>query len=152
MPDQAGLDPARLHVGWTEDGWQLTYDLSYLHPDWGQLIQTYQVISQDYEGQYIYESSFALYKRGERVGSSFASYPKPLKAELWKVIFAVKRRFFEEIEPDIVTHFIKQEHSVEQRYQLYAKYLNLPEYELVRSNHDFTYFRLPAANAGRVAG
>ncbi|RZK44624.1 MAG: hypothetical protein EOO61_03180, partial [Hymenobacter sp.] len=106
MHGQVTLDPTRFHSGWTADGWQLTYDLSYLHPAWGQLIQTYQVISQDYEGQYIYESSFALYKQGEQVASSFASYPKQLKAVLWQIIFAVKRRFFEQVDPDIVTHFI----------------------------------------------
>lgn len=126
MHDQVALAPVRIiHCGWTADGWQLIYDISYLHADWDQLIQTYQVLSQTYEGLLIYESSFALYKQGERMASSFAGYSKLLKAELWKIIFAVKRKFFAEVEPDIVPHFIKQEYSVEQRYPLYAEHLAL---------------------------
>jgi hypothetical protein len=147
MQDQVELAQTYLvSCGWTEDGWQLIYDISYLHSDWDQLIQTYKVASQTYEGRLIYESSFTLFKRQEHAPCSLASYPEPLKAELWKVIFAIKRKFFAEVEPEIVVHFIKQEHSVEQRYQLYTKYLALPNYkiEIEPSIRTFTYSRQPA--------
>lgn len=147
MQDQVELDQVSIiSCGWTDDGWKLVYDISYLHPDWDQLIQTYRVASQTYEGLLIYESSFTLFKQHEQAPCSLASYPKPLKEELWKVIFAVKRRFFAEVEPDIVDHFIKQDHSVEQRYRLYTKYLALPDYYIgiEPSICTFTYFKQPA--------
>ncbi|MFD2718356.1 hypothetical protein ACFST9_06495 [Hymenobacter monticola] len=142
MPHQVTLEQSRIqYCDWTEAGGELEYDISHLHPDWGVLIQTYRVASQNYDGQLIYESEFTLYKRGESVACIFADYPKAAKIELWKIIFAVKRKFFDEVEPAIVTHHIKQDHSVDQRYQLYAKYLDLPDYDIVPSHHDFTYFR-----------
>ncbi|MGI4865840.1 MAG: hypothetical protein ACRYFZ_18090 [Janthinobacterium lividum] len=147
MQDQVEVDPSYIvFCGWTADGWQLIYDISHLHPDWDQLIQTYQVISQTYEGHLIYESSFTLFRQQERPACSLASYPKVLKAELWETIFAVKRKFFTEVEPDIVAHFIKEEHAVEQRYQLYAKYLALPGYQMgiEPTIRTFTYTKLPA--------
>lgn len=138
------LDETRiLSCDWDEAGGSLEYDISYLHPDWRQLTQTYRIYSQTYEGQYIYYSEFRLYKYGEQAAASLRNYPKPLKAMLWQVIFAVKRKFFEEVRPAIVEHFIKQEHSVAQRHRLYAAHLSFPNYDIVCSEHDIVYFRLP---------
>jgi hypothetical protein len=131
-----------LDCNWSEAGGQLEYDLHYLHPDWGLLIQSYEVISQNYEGQLIYGSEFTLHKYQQAADSSFSRYPKPLKAYLWKIIFAVKRKFFEEVKPAVVTHFIKQTHSGIQRYHLYAKHLDLPNYDIELVNpHTFIYLR-----------
>lgn len=147
MHNQIALDQARiLFSGWTAEGWQLIYDISYLHPDWDQLIQTYRVDTQTHEGQLIYTSEFRLYLQGQAVASNFSAYPKPEKAKLWQVIFAVKRLFFEEEQPDIVEHFIKQDYSAEARCALYTKYLSLPNYQVVMSRFDFVYVRLPAAD------
>jgi hypothetical protein len=58
---------------------------------------------------------------------------------LWKIIFAVKRKFFEEVVPDIVVHFIKQPKSVAARFHLYATYLNLPNYIIDTTIQDIVY-------------
>jgi hypothetical protein len=147
MHNQIALEQTRiLFSGWTAEGWQLIYDISYLHPEWDQLIQTYRVDTQNDKGQLIYTSEFRLYRQGQVGASDFSAYSKLEKAKLWQVIFAVKRLFFEEEQPDIVEHFIKQEYSVEQRCALYTKYLSLPNYRVVLSKFDFIYLRLPAAD------
>lgn len=139
---QVALDKTRiLSCDWDEHGGSLVYDISHLHPEWSQLVQTYRIDSQTYGGHYIYTSEFRLYKRGEDVASDLAAYPKPLKAELWKIVYAVKDKFFEEVQPAIVTHFIKQPYSVGKRSRNYRKYLSFPNYDIVCSGSDITYFR-----------
>jgi len=46
----------------------------------------------------------------------FKLRPNSVRLSWTTSIFEVKRLFFEEEQPDIVEHFIKQEHSVEERY------------------------------------
>lgn len=125
----------------TEGEWTLTYDISHLHKDWDALTQVYTIESQNFEGKYIYESSFSLFLKGAIASSSFGGYAKALKAKLWAVIFAVKKKFFDEVKPDIVTHFIKQPHSIVQRFALYCKWFSLPDYDIDRTAHDIVYTR-----------
>ena len=147
MHPQTALDPTRITFsGWSAEGWQLIYDISYLHPDWDELIQTYRVETQNYEGQLIYTSEFRLYRQGQAVASDFSAYPKAIKAQLGQLIFAVKHLFFEQEQPAVVEHFIKQEYSAAARCVLYTKYLSLPNYRVVLSKFDFVYFRLPATD------
>lgn len=73
------------------------------------------------------------------ISSNFSSYPREAKIELWKIIFAVKRKFFEEVVPDIVVHFIKQLKSVVDRFHLFATYLNLPNYIIDTTIQDIVY-------------
>lgn len=137
------MEEARvLACDWGVNGGQLEYDISYLHPDWDLLIQSYRIDTTDYEGRPIYTSEFLLFKQGEAEPSDFSAYPKERKVELWKVVFAVKRKFFEEIEPALVVHFIKQPISVAHRYRLYSTYLALPNYRIDRTAHDIIYTRL----------
>lgn len=133
---------------WSKDGGSLTYDISYLHKDWDVLIQTYTIDSQDLAGRFIYGSEFLLFAKGAKVPSSFGKYAKELKAKLWEVIFAVKRRFFVEFKPDIVLHFIKQSYSVKQRFELYCKWLNFPDYDIDRTKHDIIYTKTTPADTG----
>ena len=56
-----------------------------------------------------------------------------------KIIFAVKRKFFEEVVPDIVVHFIKQPKSVADRFHLYATYLNLHNYIIYSTIQDIVH-------------
>lgn len=114
---------------WTNDGGALEYDLSYLHPELGILLQEYQVSSTTYEGKRIYQSDFYLFGVDSSVPGDFQHLPPQIKNELWKVVFAIKRRFFDEIKPEIVEHFIDQEYSIEKRYKTYCNRLNLPDYE-----------------------
>jgi hypothetical protein len=115
---------------WTNDGGALEYDLSYLHPELGILLQEYQVSSTTYEGKRIYQSDFYLFGVDSSVPGDFRHLLPQIKDELWEVIFAIKRRFFEEIKPEIVEHFIDQEYSIEKRYKTYCNRLNLPDYEI----------------------
>lgn len=46
---------------WAADGGALEYDLSYLHPELGVLLQEYQINSTTYEGKLIYQSDFYLF-------------------------------------------------------------------------------------------
>ena len=126
---------------WSASGGTLTYDISHLHDDWDTLIQTYTVESQTFDGKLVYGSEFLLFAKGASIPSSFQKYAKAVKAQLWQIIFAVKKRFFEEVRPDIVTHFIKQPYSIKQRFALYCKWLVLPDYEADRTNYDIIYTR-----------
>ena len=115
---------------WTSDGGALEYDLSYLHPELGILLQEYQVSSTTYEEKRIYQSDFYLFGVDSSVPGDFRHLPPQIKNELWEVVFAIKRRFFEEVKPEIVEHFIDQEYSIEKRYKAYCNRLNLPDYEI----------------------
>lgn len=127
-----------------DDAIQFEYNIRYLHPDWGLLIQTYRILYVNHEGQAVYGSDFTLHKYHEAADSDFSRYAKPLKVELWKLIFAIKRRFFEEFKPNSVIHFIDQAHSIDERYRRYVKYLTLPEYAILREGkHVFIYVRNP---------
>ena len=131
---------------WSITGGSLRYDISYLHPDWGFLVQSYRIDTQDFEGRYIYTSEFLLFRRDEALPGNFSSYPREAKIALWKIIFAVKRKFFKEVRPAIVVHFIKQPESVAHRLPLYAAYLNLPDYSIATTRHDIVYIAAPAAD------
>ncbi|RZL14196.1 MAG: hypothetical protein EOO62_06095 [Hymenobacter sp.] len=115
---------------WTADGGALEYDLNYLHPELGVLLQEYQVNPTTYEGKLIYQSDFYLFEVNALIPGDFQKLPRLIKSEPWEIIFAVKRKFFEEIKPEIVEHFIGREHSLEQRFALYCDKLNLPDYEI----------------------
>jgi len=115
---------------WTSDGGTLEYDLSYLHPELGVLIQEYQVSSTTYEGKRIYQSDFYLFGLNDAVSGDFRHLSSEIKKQLWEVVFAIKRKFFDEIKPEIVEHFIDQEYSIEKRYKIYHSGLNLPDYEI----------------------
>lgn len=115
---------------WTNDGGALEYDLSYLHPDLGILLQEYQVSSTTYEGKRIYQSDFYLFGVDNSVPGDFRHLSPQIKNELWEVVFAIKRRFFEEIKPEVVEHFIDQEYSIEKRYKTYCNRLRLSDYEI----------------------
>ena len=105
------------------------------------VIQTYEVRSVTHDGKLVYASDFALYRAGSVIPADFSAYPKPHKQRLWEVIFAIKRRFFEEVRPDMVEHFIKAPHRVEARLALYKAYLSLPNYVIEQTNTTFTFLR-----------
>lgn len=115
---------------WTDNGGMLEYNLSYLHPELGVLLQEYQVSSTNYEGKRIYQSDFYLFSINSSVPGDFRHLPTEIKKQLWEIIFAIKRKFFEEIKPEIVEHFIDQEYSIEYRYKIYCNKLNLLDYEI----------------------
>lgn len=137
---------------WSQDGGAFEYDLSYLHPDLGVLVQEYRISSMTYEGKQIYQSDFSLFAAGSVEPGNFSYLPKEIKKKLWDVIFAVKRRFFNECKPDIVEHFIDEAHSIEQRFELYKKQLAPPEYdiEIEKTKHTITYQKkkTPIGNGG----
>ena len=130
---------------WDVSGGSLVYDISYLHPDFADVTQSYTIESVDWEGRLVYGSEFLFFKKGEAFPSDFGQYPKALKAQLWQVVFAIKRLFFEEVKPDIVLHFIKQPHSVAGRLELYQKQLALPGYLITRNSQEIVYTRQSAA-------
>jgi hypothetical protein len=113
---------------WTDDGGILEYDISDLHPELGGLLQEYRINTTTYEGKRIYQSDFSLFGPDSVVPGSFGHLPEAVKGRLWEIIFAVKRKFFEEIKPEIVEHFISHEYSIEHRYQRYCQQLALPDY------------------------
>ncbi|RZK29588.1 MAG: hypothetical protein EOO61_20480 [Hymenobacter sp.] len=126
---------------WNEAGGIFEYDLSYLHSDLGVLVQEYRVSSMTYEGKRIYQSDFSLFAAGSVVPGNFSYLPKEIKNNILAVVFAVKRKFFDEYKPDIVEHFIDEAYSIEQRFELYKKLLVLPEYdiEIEKTKHTITY-------------
>ncbi len=143
------LEEARIiECDWNTSGGTLTYDISHLHDDWDTLTQTYTVESQTLDGKLVYGSEFLLFAKGANVPSSFQRYPKAVKAKLWQLIFVVKKKFFEDVQPDIVTHFIKQPHSIKQRFVLYYKWLALPDYDVDRTNYDIIYTRKTSPGPG----
>ena len=79
---------------WNEDGGVLEYDISYLHPDLGVLLQEYSISSTTYEGKRIFQSSFSLFALNSDRVDDFSCLPKEIKVRLWDVVFAVKLRFF----------------------------------------------------------
>ena len=117
-----------LRCDWDENGGFLEYGLSYLHPDLGILSQEYRISTLTYEGQRVYQSSFSLFGDAADVPGDFAYLPKPVKAQLWGVIFAVKHKFFAECRPDIVEHFIDGAYSFELREARYRAHLQPPGY------------------------
>lgn len=123
---------------WHDPDVGFAYDISYLHEEWGLLIQTFTIFTTNDDGP-VYSSEFLLYRKGETIPGNLSNYPKKLKNALWEVIFAIKRKFFDEVQPAEVEHFIKQAHSVEQRLPIYKKYLDLPEYDILTTSHTITY-------------
>ena len=136
------LEEARIrYCQWDRAGGSLEYDISYLHPDWDLVIQTYEVRSITHDGKLVYASDFALYRAGSVIPADFSAYPQLYKQRLWKVIFAIKRKFFEEVQPDAVEHFIKAPYRVDTRLALYKLHLDLQEYEVEQTNTTFTFLR-----------
>ena len=137
---------------WTANGGALEYDVSYLHPELGVLLQEYQISSTTYEGKLIYQSDFYLFGVDNAIPGDFRHLPKEVKDHLWNVLFAIKRKFFEEIKPEIVEHFIGQEHSLPHRFTMYRDKLNLPDYEIdidkIRRTIIYQKKRTPAGNGG----
>ena len=137
---------------WTANGGALEYDISYLHPELGVLLQEYQINSTTYEGKRIYQSDFYLFGPDSSIPGDFQHLPRELKNQLWEVVFAIKRRFFEEIKPEIVEHFIGQEHSIEQRYNRYVKNLKVLDYDInidkIRRTITYQKKETPASHGG----
>lgn len=115
---------------WTVDGGSLEYDISDLHPTLSVLLQEYQINSTTYEGKRIYQSDFYLFGPNEIIPGNFQYLPQSIKNHLWEVVFSIKRRFFEEIKPEIVEHFISQEHSLPQRYRRYCNQFSVMGYTI----------------------
>ncbi|MGI4735576.1 MAG: hypothetical protein ACRYG7_10395 [Janthinobacterium lividum] len=105
------------------------------------VIQTYEVRSVTHDGKLVYASDFTLYRAGSVVPAAFCAYSKLYKQRLWEVIFAIKRKFFEDVRLDVVEHFIKSPYRVEARLALYKAYLNLPEYVIEQTSTTFTFLR-----------
>ena len=92
---------------WSTAGGSLEYNISHLHPGWDVVIQAYEVRSVTHDGRLVYASDFTLYRAGSAVPADFSGYAKADKQQLWGVIFDIKRKFFAEVQPDVVEHFIK---------------------------------------------
>ena len=136
------LEASRIRFcDWSKAGGSLEYDISYLHPDWEVVIQTYEVRSVTHDGKLVYASDFTLYLAGSAVPADFSHYPKVDKQRLWSVIFDIKRRFFAEVQPDVVEHFIKAPYRVETRLALYKLHLDLQDYDVVQTKTTFTFLR-----------
>lgn len=136
------LDEARIRFcDWSKSGGSLEYDISDLHADWDVVIQAYEVRGISYEEQLIYTSDFTLFRHGSAIPADFSTYPAAYKRQLWKVVFAIKRRFFAEVQPVIVEHFIKAPYRVAQRLALYKKHLDLRDYDVEQTSHTFTFIR-----------
>ena len=140
--ESTDLEDTRILVNkWGEPEGAFVYDISYLHEDWGRVTQTYDIYTTNDDGEPVYSSEFLLFRKGEDEASDFSSYPRELIIELWKVVFAIKRKFFEEHKPAEVYHLIKQPHTVAERIPVYRRNLNLPEYTVIRSRQTITYVR-----------
>ncbi len=136
------LDEARIRFcDWGAGGGSLEYDISQLHHDWDVVIQTYEVRGTSYEEQLIYTSDFTLFRHGSAVPDDFARYPAAHKRQLWEIIFAIKQRFLDEVQPAIIEHFIKAPYGVNQRLALYQKHLDLQDYDVEQTSHTFTFIR-----------
>lgn len=128
-------------VDWYNPAIGFVYDISYLHEEWGVVTQTYTPYTTNNDGDPIYSSEFLLFRRGETIPSDFSNYAEELKIEIWKIVIAIKKKFFEEIQPVEVEHFIKQPYSVKQRFPIYYKYLSLPEYNILKRRQTITYIK-----------
>lgn len=137
---------------WNENGGILEYDVSYLHPDLGVLLQEYSVSSMTYEDKRIFQSSFSLFGVTSETAADFAYLSKEIKEQLWNVVFAIKLKFFSECRPDIVEHFIDGAYSVERRYELYRKKLAPPGYDIAleKTKRTITYqkAKIPSGSGG----
>jgi hypothetical protein len=137
---------------WDENGGVLEYDISYLHPDLGVLLQEYTVSSMTYEGKRIFQSSFSLFALNSDEVGEFSYLPKEIKMRLWDVVFAIKLKFFSQCQPDIVEHFIDGAYSLTQRYELYRSKLNPLGYdiELEKTKRTITYqkAKIPSGSGG----
>ena len=115
-------------------------------------MQEYRISSMNYEGKRIYQSDFSLFAADSVEPGNFSYLPQEVKTGLWNVVFAVKRKFFDEYKPDIVEHFIDEVHSIEQRFELYKRQLMLPDYdiEINKIKHTITYQKkeIPTGNGG----
>jgi hypothetical protein len=136
------LEASRIRFcDWSKAGGSLEYDISHLHPDWDEVIQAYEVRSVTHDGKMVYASDFTLYLAGSAVPADFSGYSKADKQRLWAVIFDIKRRFFAEVQPDVVEHFIKAPYQVETRLALYRLHLDLQDYDVEQTNTTFTFLR-----------
>jgi hypothetical protein len=129
-----------VNADWHDPEVGFVYDISYLHEEWGLLTQTFTIFTMVDDGP-VYSSEFLLFRKGETLASNFSNYLREEKKELWKVIFAIKKRFFEEVQPAEVEHFIKQPHSVRKRLPIYQTYLNLPEYDIQTTRQTIKYIK-----------
>lgn len=128
-------------VSWHDSDIGFVYNINYLHEEWGVITQTYTPYTTNDDGEPVYSSEFLLFRKGAIVPSDFSNYSKELKSEIWKIVTAIKKRFFAEIKPAEVEHFIKQPYSVEERFPIYYKYLNLPEYNILKRKQTITYIK-----------
>lgn len=136
------MEAARIRFcDWSTAGCSLEYDISHLHPDWDVVIQAYEVRSVTHDGKLVYASDFTLYLAGSAVPADFSGYAKADTQRLWGVIFDIKRKFFAEVRPDMVEHFIKAPYQVETRLALYRLRLDLQDYEVEQTNTTFTFLR-----------
>ena len=137
---------------WNENGGVLEYDISYLHPDLGVLLQEYTVSSTTYEGKRILQSSFSLFASNSEEVGEFSYLSKEIKNRLWDVVFAIKLKFFRECNPDIVEHFIDGAYSIGRRYELYLSKLKPIGYdmELEKTKRTITYqkAKIPTGSGG----
>lgn len=145
-------DDRILACDWNENGGVLEYDIGYLHPDLGVLLQEYSVSSTTYEGKRIFQSSFSLFASNSAEVGEFSYLPKDVKRRLWDIVFAIKLKFFVEYRPDIVEHFIDGAYSIARRCELYRSKLNPTGYdiELEKTKRTITYqkTKIPTGSGG----
>jgi len=149
MNDSIRLDEERiLSCSWGKSGGSMECDISDIHEDFGQLTQSYTVESMTTDGKLVYGSEFLLFKKGKAVPEDFSRYPKEIKAKIWMLVFAIKERFFKEVQPDVVEHFIKQPYSVQQRFRLYSRWLRPPGYEIHKTAYTIVYTKKTSTDDG----
>ena len=130
-----------LTCDWSVAGGTLAYDISHLEADWSRVVQAYEIRSITYDGKFVYNSEFQLFKTGSDIPANFSAYPTAAKRRLWQVIFAIKQRFLDEVRPDVVEHFIKAPYGAAARLALYQRHLNLSDYDVMLTPQTFTFIR-----------
>ena len=136
------LEESRIRIcDWDEAGGRLAYDISHIHSDWNLVIQAYEIRNVTHDGKLVYASDFTLYHFDSAVPADFSGYSKAEKQQLWAVVFAIKQKFFVEVQPDIVEHFIKAPYQVAVRLALYQLHLDLRNYDIEQTNTTFTFLR-----------
>ena len=125
-----------------KENYSVKHSISYINPKLDYVLQRYIQIGVNTSlNAPVIESSFSIFKKELEEPISIKDYPYEVKRKVSDIVFTLKKTYFETYQPEVVEHFIKQEHDFEKVKSIFERKLNLSNYNIESLNNLIVYIR-----------
>jgi len=125
-----------------KENYSVKHSISYINPKLDYVLQRYiQIGVNTTLNVPVIESSFSIFNKELEEPISIKDYHYEVKRKVSDIVFTLKRTYFETYQPEIVEHFIKQEHDFEKVKSVFVRKLNLSNYKIESLSNLIVYIR-----------